>query len=144
MQQYSSSSQELDALSLLPELCGRVVEMMSKVKESFINHSEWSRNKRMRMMLLQWHFSPFNMHLQLLQCLLSLQYISPTTFFNVTKNVFLLNTHQYEEPLHFGNFITERADKSIISSKFVFDPSYGLHGLFKIKILYLDRILDRI
>ena len=51
---------------------GRVVEMMSKVKESFINHSEWSRNKRMRMMLLQWHFSPFNMHLQLLQCLLSL------------------------------------------------------------------------
>ena len=48
------------------------------------------------------------------------------------------------EGLHFGNFVTARAAKSIISSKCVFNPSYGLPGVFKIKILYLDLILDHI
>ena len=46
--------------------------------------------------------------------------------------------------VHFGNFVTGRAAKSIISSKCVFNPSYGLPGVFKIKILYLDLILDHI
>ena len=46
--------------------------------------------------------------------------------------------------LHFGNFVTERAAKSIIFSKCVFNPSYGLPGIFKIKTLYLDLILDHI
>ena len=43
--------------------------------------------------------------------------------------------------MHFGNFVTVRAAKSIISSKCVFNPSCGLHGVFKIKIL--DLILDQ-
>ena len=46
-------------------------------------------------------------------------------------------------PLHFDNFVTVRAAKSMISSKCVFNPSYGLPGVFKIKILYLDLILDQ-
>ena len=41
--------------------------------------------------------------------------------------------------MHFGKFATARAAKSIylISSKCVFNPSYGLPRLFKIKILYV-------
>ena len=44
--------------------------------------------------------------------------------------------------LHFGNFVTARATKSIISSKCVFNPSYELPGVFKIKILYLSQTMD--
>jgi hypothetical protein len=55
----------------------------------------------------------------------------------------LKTTHQIVT-LHFGNFVTATAAKSIISSKYVFNPSYGLPGAFKIKILYLYLILDSI
>jgi hypothetical protein len=46
--------------------------------------------------------------------------------------------------LHFEKFITARGAKSIIASNCVFNPTYGLPGIFKIKILYLDSILDTI
>ena len=47
-----------------------------------------------------------------------------------------------KSPLHFGNFVTTRAAKSIISLKCVFNLAYGLSGVFKIKILYLDLSMD--
>jgi hypothetical protein len=62
----------------------------------------------------------------------------PFTVLQISR---LLN---FSAALHFGNFVTVRAAKSIISSKCVFNPSYGLPGVFKIKILYLDKIFDHI
>ena len=47
-------------------------------------------------------------------------------------------------PLHFGNFVTARATKSIITSRHVFNASYEFPWVFKIKILCLDLILDHI
>jgi hypothetical protein len=46
--------------------------------------------------------------------------------------------------VHFGNFVTARGAKSIISPKCVFNPSCGFPGVFKIKISYLDLIFDHI
>ena len=60
-------------------------------------------------------------------------------FFKLYWEIFMVAT-----ALHFGNFVTARAAKSIISSKWVFNPSYELPGVFKIKILYLNLIMDNI
>ena len=61
----------------------------------------------------------------------------------INKHFYCRNTFT-PHSLHFGTFVTERAAKSIISLKCVFNPFYGLPGVSKIKILYLNLILDNI
>ena len=56
----------------------------------------------------------------------------------INKHFYCRNTFT-PHSLHFGTFVTERAAKSIIPLKCVFNPFYGLPGVFKIKILYVFR-----